>query len=99
MDNLKTTDGPWIVQPGEASPEGIYLAKVVAVSPNDCIVVVALVPNLADAALMATSRDMLDTLIDIHNKLNKSKDVIDLTEINSAIELCFEKIAVEAGVV
>lgn len=94
---MNTTIGEWVVVPatGECA-EGIFLHKVIAVgSRRDELV--ALVPNMADAALIAASTGMLETLISIHETLNASKQVIDLIRMNELVSNVFEKIAAESG--
>lgn len=51
---------------------------------------------LANAALFATSRDMLDALIEVQTELNTAK-VIDIEKINEIICQVFAKLANEAG--
>ncbi len=97
MSDITTTPGTWIVQPAECAGEGSYLAKIVSVQPNNELDLVALVLNMADAALMTSAKEMLDVLIVIQHELNSSKDVIDLVAMNTLISEVFEKIAAESG--
>jgi hypothetical protein len=94
---MNTTPGTWMVEEAtDAAVEGTFLHKVKAVGP-DGNALVGLVPNLADAALLATSKEMLDTLIWIHEKLNVSKQPISIPEFNARFGEVGEKIAAESG--
>lgn len=95
---MKTTSGTWIVSPFVKKPEYLCVLafeqkKVLAILPplEDGQ------PNFADAAIMAASKEMLDTLIAIQESLMTSKKVIDLEAINQLISATFEKIAAESG--
>jgi hypothetical protein len=94
---MNTTGGTWMVEEAtERAAEGTYLHKVVAVQP-DGNTLVALVPNLADAALIATTLEMLELLIWIHEKLNKSKKPLRIREFNEHFGEVGNKIAAESG--
>ena len=94
---MNTTPGPWIVvPPKDTAVEDVYLHQVISVAP-DHNEIVALVRNPADAAAIAALPMMLDALIMVYEKLNTSKGVIDLEELNEVISLAVEKIAAESG--
>lgn len=94
---MNTTPGEWIVEPAELNAEeGVYLHKIVAVGP-DGDQLVALVPNIADAALMSAAQKMMDALIDIAGMMNTSKEPISIEKINEVTSHAIEKIAAESG--
>lgn len=90
---MNTTPGKWIVVPvTDTCADGTFLHKVMAEDE-----LIALVPNLADAVLLAVSKEMLETLIAIHETLTTSKQVIDLVKLGELINSVFEKMAAESG--
>jgi hypothetical protein len=94
---VNTTSGEWIVEPNTTKAvEGVYLHRIMSIGPNGNTVI-ALVPNMADASLMCASQKILNALIVILEKLNHSKEPIDLEEINLLASAAIEKIASEAG--
>jgi hypothetical protein len=94
---MNTTPGTWIVEPAtEQSPDGVFLHKIISVGPNGNTLV-ALVPNIADAALMATSPEMMQALIDFNDWLNRSKQPISIPAMNTRLSIINEKIASESG--
>ena len=95
---MNTTPGEWIVIPAtEQISEGCFLHEIYATGVNDSRLLIALVPNLADAALMSSAQKMINALTQIIEKLNTSKEPIDLEELNQLASEAIEKIAAEAG--
>jgi hypothetical protein len=105
-----TTPGEWIVT---TTAEGFVNVvavngktmkqKTIAVigkielEKANCYVSVDESEILANAALIAVSKDMLDLLVEIFVELNTSKEVIDLVELNDQYDAIINKLANEAG--
>lgn len=53
--------------------------------------------HIANAALLAISKDMLEALIAIQESLNPANEVVDLIAMNEMISNIFAKLANEAG--
>jgi hypothetical protein len=103
-DIKHTTPGPWIVGVGTINVD--KREHIGVMKANDHTKIIALTgfagapdenESIANAALIAAAPDMLDVLIAVHEELNTSKDVIDLTAINEMISGVFAKLANEAG--
>lgn len=100
-----TTKGEWIVTTSDKYVPGgepVYIA--VAVAGTDQLVAILGAENddlahehIANAALISTAPQMLDTLIAIQETLLTSKQVIDLESMNAMISDVFAKLANEAG--
>jgi hypothetical protein len=94
---MNTTPGEWIVVPAkEPCSDGTFLHQVMAVTP-DGNKLVALVPNMADAALISAQTKLLDVVTHTIDTLNKSKEPINIEALNALASEAIEKIAAEAG--
>jgi hypothetical protein len=92
-----TSPGTWMVEEAtEAAIEGTYLHRVISVGPEGTGLV-GLLPNMADAALLSASKELLDLLIWIHEELNYSKRTVSIEEFNLRFSQACEMIAAESG--
>lgn len=98
MTDYITTPGPYMVRETSSNiPNHLTIAQantgeiIAVVPPNGPR------PHWANAALLSAAPHMLETLIEIQNVIMKSKDVINLEEINGMISQVFEKINAEVG--
>ena len=103
-----TTPGEWIVSSENNEIKVVTLRKD-RITPKTIAVFGLIDKNnpyytsltetqaLANAALLAISKDMLDVLITIQVELNTAKETIDLEAINEMISSVFAKLANEAG--
>lgn len=100
MRQLKVTGGEWIVAPVERNDYPNFLF----VRQSESNYVIAVLPpkdgqpNWHDAALLASAHLMLDTLIQIYELVNNSKDAYSIADINALICDPMEKIIIEADV-
>ncbi len=100
-----TTPGEWIVTTSaKYVPGGEPVYIVVARAETDQIVAIMGAENdalanehIANAALLAVAKDMLDALVIIQNKVLDPGEESDLVEINAMISDIFAKLANEAG--
>lgn len=100
LRSLSVTSGDWMTVPC-ADPQHLNFLFIRQSDSNYTIAVVPpkdSQPNWHDAALLASSHLMLDTLIQIYEKVNNSKGVYSIDEINDLIGHAMEKIIVEADI-
>lgn len=104
-DLKMNTPGEWIVTTSaKYVPNGEPVYIVVANAETDQIIAIMGAENdalanehLANAALLAVAKDMLDALVIIQNQVLDPEEETDLVEINSMISDIFSKLANEAG--
>jgi len=100
--DIEVTGGVWIVRPAlsEIIPNHLVICRddnemhVIAIIPP----IANGQPNWADASLMASSKEQLESLIEIYERVNGSKDTFHLDDINGPISRAIEKIHAEADV-
>lgn len=89
MQTLKASFGPWRVN---IPADGGELS-VVDAHDN----VIALVSEIGNAAIMASSKEMLDALIAVHEIVNDHEPQ-KKNRIEDALSLAFQKVAAESDI-
>lgn len=87
MSDISITSGPWFVN----SANGLNIIQ------NEEGKEIGLVEETFDAALMASSKILLETLIDIHEKAKEIKNLGLRDEIEELISNAFEKLNAEVS--
>lgn len=88
MSDLRASFGPWMVNmtPGEIGITDRH--------GN----VIALVEEIGNAAIMASSKEMLDALIDVHEIVQEITDPDLLERIEDRLSLAFQKVYAESDI-
>jgi hypothetical protein len=98
--DIEVTGGPWIVREcvSHAIPNHLSICRA-----DDLSVVIAIVPpqdgkpNWQTAALLASSKELLAAMTKVYNTVNGSKNVFNISEINTPIIEVAQKIRNEAN--
>jgi len=86
MSNFQASFGPWLVEQG---------ANEYSILDRDGNVI-ALVDEPGNAAVMASAKEMLDALIEIHEIAQEITDAEVKERIEDTLSLAFQKLAAES---